>query len=108
MFEKSKWIWENAEPKPDEYAEFLVKLNKSNGKKYVLNISVDTNYSVSINGVVASFGQYSDYPTKKTCNSVDITDNLKNGENELQKITDEFVKKVDEIASAKEKEVMEI
>ncbi len=35
-------------------------------------------------------------------------DDLKNGENELQKITDEFVKKIDEIASAKEKEVMEI
>ena len=30
----------------------------------------------------------------------------KNGENELQKITDEFVKKVDEIAASKEKEVI--
>ena len=78
MFEKSKWIWESAGAKPDEYAEFLVNLNKTEGKKYTLNISVDTNYSVSINGVVASFGQYSDYPTKKTYNSVDITDNLKN------------------------------
>lgn len=83
MFEKSKWIWESSGAKPDEYAEFLVNLNKTEGKKYTLNISVDTNYSVSINGVVASFGQYSDYPTKKTYNSVDITDNLKNGENEI-------------------------
>ncbi len=46
---------------------------------------------------------------KKMQKASEITeDDLKNGENELQKITDEFVKKVDEIASAKEKEVMEI
>ena len=35
-------------------------------------------------------------------------DDLKNGENELQKITDEFVKKLDEVAAAKTKEIMEI
>ena len=46
---------------------------------------------------------------KKMQKASEITeDDLKNGENELQKITDEFVKKVDEIAAAKEKEVMEI
>ncbi len=46
---------------------------------------------------------------KKMQKASEITeDDLKNGENELQKITDEFVKKVDEIAVAKEKEVMEI
>ena len=33
---------------------------------------------------------------------------LKNGENELQKITDEYVKKIDEVAAAKSKEIMEI
>ena len=46
---------------------------------------------------------------KKMQKASEITeDDLKNGENELQKITDEFVKKVDELAAAKEKEVMEI
>ncbi len=46
---------------------------------------------------------------KKMQKSSEITeDDLKDGENELQKITDEFVKKIDEIAAAKEKEVMEI
>ena len=46
---------------------------------------------------------------KKMQKASEITeDDLKNGENELQKITDEFVKKVDEIAASKEKEVMEI
>lgn len=46
---------------------------------------------------------------KKMQKASEITeDDLKNGENELQKITDEFVKKIEEIASAKEKEIMEI
>lgn len=83
MFKKSKWIWENANAKPDEYAEFLVPLTKKAGKKYILNISVDTNYSVAANGKLATFGQYSDYPARKIFDSVDITTHLKDGENEL-------------------------
>ena len=35
-------------------------------------------------------------------------DDLKDGENELQDITDGFIKETDIIAAAKEKEVMEI
>ena len=35
-------------------------------------------------------------------------DDLKDGENELQKITDKFTKEIDSIAQAKEKEIMEI
>ena len=39
----------------------------------------------------------------------DITeDDLKDGEKEIQKITDGFVKDIDEIAAAKEKEILEI
>lgn len=39
----------------------------------------------------------------------DITeDDLKDGEKEIQKITDGFIKEIDEIASAKEKEILEI
>lgn len=35
-------------------------------------------------------------------------DDLKDGENELQKITDKFVKEIDDLAAKKQKEVMEI
>lgn len=41
-------------------------------------------------------------------NSEITEDDLRDGENEIQKITDEFVKKVDEAVAAKEKEIMEI
>ena len=39
----------------------------------------------------------------------DITeDDLKDGEKEIQKITDGFIKDIDSIADAKEKEILEI
>ncbi len=46
---------------------------------------------------------------KKMQKASEITeDDLKNGEEEVQKITDNNIKEIDKIASAKEKEVMEI
>ena len=46
---------------------------------------------------------------KKMQKASEITeDDLKNGEEEIQKITDGFVKDIDKVAQAKEKEVMEI
>ena len=41
-------------------------------------------------------------------NSEITEDDQKNGEEEIQKITDDFVKRIDEIAAAKTKEIMEI
>ena len=41
-------------------------------------------------------------------NSEITEDDQKYAEEKLQKITDEFVKKIDEIADAKTKEIMEI
>lgn len=46
---------------------------------------------------------------KKMKKDSEITeDDLKDGEEEAQDITDEYVKKIDELASKKEKEIMEI
>ena len=41
-------------------------------------------------------------------NSEITEDDLANGEEKIQKITDEYIKKVDDKAKDKEKEVMEI
>lgn len=46
---------------------------------------------------------------KKMQKASEITeDDLKDGEKELQEITDEFVKEIDTVAAAKEKDIMEI
>jgi ribosome recycling factor len=41
-------------------------------------------------------------------NSEITEDDLSNGEDKIQKITDDFIKKIDDKAKDKEKEVMEI
>ena len=46
---------------------------------------------------------------KKMEKASEITeDDLRDGEEELQDVTDEYIKKVDEVCSEKEKEIMEI
>ncbi len=84
MFEKSDWIWPNSENLPDEYAEFKININIQEGKKYIFNIAADTNYSVDINGTTTFFGQFCDYPFYKVYDSIDITDMLKTGDNEIK------------------------
>ena len=45
-------------------------------------------------------------PVKKASEITE--DDLKDGEKEIQKITDNFIKEVDDLATAKSKEIMEI
>ncbi|MEG1551227.1 MAG: ribosome-recycling factor, partial [Oscillospiraceae bacterium] len=46
---------------------------------------------------------------KKLKKSSEITeDDLRDGEDTIQKITDKYIKEVDEMSAAKEKEIMEI
>ena len=71
--EKAKWIWQNRENTPDEYVEFSFCFAMPNNKKTIFNIAADSNYVLYINGQIAAFGQYADYPDYKVYDSVDIT-----------------------------------
>lgn len=82
VLEKAKWIWQNGENTPDEYVEFSFRFAMPKNKKAVLHIAADSNYVFSINGQVAAFGQYADYPDYKVYDSVDISAYLQ-GENEV-------------------------
>ncbi|MBO4217003.1 MAG: hypothetical protein J5940_03575, partial [Clostridia bacterium] len=81
-FKNAVWIWENGAPQSDEYAEFKGTFFATGGKNRFLSVSVDSNYSLYINGVLADFGQYPDYPFYKVGDRVDITPFVKEGENE--------------------------
>ena len=82
MLESAKWIWCDERAGADEYAEFYSSFSYEVGKEELL-ISADSNYAVYINGDLATFGQYADYPYDKIYDTVDITSFCKQGENHL-------------------------
>ena len=80
--EKAKWIWCAGEAQADEYAEFYSSFSYHGGDAE-LRISADSNYAVYINGVLAAFGQYADFPYDKIYDVCDVTAFCRKGENHL-------------------------
>ena len=79
-FENAKWIWATATPENDEHAEFYEVVDFY-GKKASICISADSNYSVYVNGYLAAFGQYADYPYDKVYDERDISPYVRQGKN---------------------------
>ncbi len=78
------WIWENSEERNDEYADFRDTFTLADTHTPVsLRISADSNYAVFVNGALAAFGQYGDFPHCKVADTHDITSFCKAGENEV-------------------------
>ncbi len=82
LFEKSKWIWCNTEPKADEYGEFYDSFCYDGGEISIA-LSSDSNYVMFLNGVQVSFGQYADYPYDKVYDVIDLTPCCVKGKNHL-------------------------
>ena len=82
-FEKAEWIWENGAPSPDEYAEFKCTFLADGDKTASLEISADSDYAVYINGALAAFGQYHDYPHFKVGDEIDVSRFVRRGDNEI-------------------------
>ncbi len=84
-FTRAAWIWRKETPGIDEFADFISAFDtsKTEGKRYCISIASDSNYTVWLNGELAAFGQYADYPTYKIYDHVDITDFVKDGHNHV-------------------------
>ena len=82
MFEKSEWIWHSKEFGENEYGEFCDRF-VWNGKSTVINLSVRGDYTLFVNGKFADANQYGDFAHYKVYDSIDITDFLTEGENEI-------------------------
>ncbi len=81
MFEKSEWIWLDKNAEADEYADFVDTFDY-NGDT-LLRIACDSNYTAYVNGRLAAFGQYADYPDYKVYDEIDISEYVTEGENLL-------------------------
>ena len=85
-FKNSKWIWNKKEYGEDEYAEFKFDFNGDLSRGIKVFIASDSNYNLYINGKIAAFGQYSDYPFYKVYDELDVTEYCVNGVNEASVI----------------------
>ena len=80
---EGKWIWVGEEAAPDTYADFKDAFLWEAGACSV-RISADSNYALFVNGALAGFSQYSDFPWHKFYNEHDVTPFLRKGENEVR------------------------
>ena len=82
FFEKAKMIWiEHAGS--DEYAEFLEEIEYGGGQ-CELKASVDGDFAVYVNGELAGFGQYPDFPWYKSVERIELSEKLRAGKNEVR------------------------
>ena len=82
IFKNSNWIWYTNQPTPDSYGDFIDKFTYINGQVKI-HISCDGDYTLYINGNFVSSNQYSDFEHYKIYDSVDITDYLIKGINNI-------------------------
>ncbi len=89
MFRIAMPIWQNEEARPDEYMECreILHCPQNNKEPVILRIAADSDYTVYLNGALAAFGQFANYPFRRVFDEIDVTRFLTDGENELRIIT---------------------
>ena len=80
MFDKSKFIWRTPDARPDEMAEFRFEIGHDGGEK-TLTITAGSDYNVFVNGKLAFFGQYPDYPAHRYYDILPLGEKLEKGTN---------------------------
>ncbi len=81
---RAKWIWRKGEIEEDGYVRFDSRFFYRAGAGAALHISADTKYAVYVNGGLAAFGQYPDYPWYKVYDRIDLSPFAEEGENALR------------------------
>ncbi len=77
----AKAIWADHEEKLNRYVRFQTSFCAVKTVKTEFYICTDTKYELYINGQLAGFGQYEDFPTQKVYDVYDISKYLIDGEN---------------------------
>ncbi|MCL2751432.1 MAG: family 78 glycoside hydrolase catalytic domain [Firmicutes bacterium] len=82
VLNQAHWIWAK-ESHSDQYVRFYDAFFCRRKAVAKMTISVDGNYIAYLNGAAAAWGQYADYPHYKVCDTVDISEYVREGKNEL-------------------------
>jgi len=84
MFLSAKPVWFSPECKPDEYTQTAETFPLSSlPGSAILRIAADSDYTIFVNGQLAAFGQYANYPFRRFYDELDILPYLRIGHNEL-------------------------
>ena len=82
IFKKAKLIYPSNLSDFDEWTDYYTEFDYDGGLA-ICHVSVETNYTLYINGTLVSFGQYDDYPEYKVVDEIDVTKFLVKGKNKL-------------------------
>ena len=81
---QGKWIWRGGDYTVNEYVDFLKEFTVASVDEAAeLNISIDTEYALWLNGTLLGCCQYDDYPDTKVYDTYKIGHLLKPGKNEI-------------------------
>ncbi len=82
VFEKygAKAIWDK-KITVNQYVRFQDQFESKKEDKVLAYICTDTNYELYINGTLAGFSQYADFPEEKMYDTYDVTEYIKEGKN---------------------------
>ena len=83
MWNGAQWIWKDGEILRDETVDFITTFEGGSGT-YRLLLSAVTDYNVLVNGTLAAFGQYADYPSHKIYDDIDLSPFVREGTNEMR------------------------
>ncbi|MBQ4145100.1 MAG: family 78 glycoside hydrolase catalytic domain [Clostridia bacterium] len=79
---KANWIWVDNNQQKDTYGEFYSEFNYDGGRLSI-DLSVDSNYELYINGQFVNSSQYCDFPHYKVYETLDIAKYCVKGKNKL-------------------------
>ena len=85
LFLKAQPIWLTPQYQPDEYLQAVETITLDQlPETALLRIACDSEYTVYINGSLAAFGQYANYPFRRFYDEVDVLPFLRTGVNEIR------------------------
>ena len=78
---QAEWIW-RGKGSPDEYVQFYTDFDYAGGKCR-LRICADSMFAIYLNGELAGFGKYPDYPYYRVIDEIDLAPQAVLGKNRL-------------------------